>query len=112
MEPPPAPTVWMDTVGMRQGYPPTSVCCAITGSPDSIRQTSVEVPPMSKEIARSSPSLAASSAAAATPPAGPDNRMVVGFAAAVTTGATPPFDRMINSSVAMSGVAAVDSRSR
>ena len=47
IEPPPAPTVWMSITGSRTGKSPISRS-DVVGIAPSIRQTSVDVPPMSK----------------------------------------------------------------
>ncbi len=62
------------------------------------RQTSVDVPPMSKAIAFSNPARRATSPAPTTPAAGPETRIVAGCAAASSTEATPPDDCMTSGS--------------
>ena len=69
---PPAPTVCRSTVGSRTGRPPTARSLARPAAPPSIRHTSVDVPPMSNEIAVSKPARRATSAAPTTPAAGPE----------------------------------------
>ncbi len=72
IEPPPAPTVWMSTIGSLIGNPPTDRSSVRSARPPEIRHTSVEVPPMSNEIAFSTPASSATRAAPTTPPAGPE----------------------------------------
>mgnify|MGYP003694585641 CR=1 FL=1 len=85
IEPPPAPTVCRSTVGNRTGSPATSRSVARPAAPPAIRQTSVEVPPMSSEIALSTPASAATRAAPTTPAAGPRPHASAGWAAASST---------------------------
>ena len=88
MLPPPAPTVWMSSCGRRSGRPPTRRSALRPATPSRIRQTSVDVPPMSKLIASGMPAATT----AATPPAGPDRSSRAGCAAASSRSHTPPFD--------------------
>ena len=69
MLPPPAPTVWMSSIGSRTGRPATSRSVDRPGRPSRISETSQLVPPMSKATASPAPIPTA----AATPPAGPDS---------------------------------------
>lgn len=46
--PPPAPMVAMSSTGVRTGSPSSTVSGEMPGRPSVTRQTSVEVPPMSK----------------------------------------------------------------
>ena len=99
IDPPPAPTVWMSTVGSRIGRPPTSRSVDRSACPPAIRQTSVEVPPMSKEIALSKPAQrgdAAPRRRRRRP--GPETRIHDGCAAASSSVATPPEERMTSGS--------------
>jgi hypothetical protein len=47
MDPPPAPTVWMSSIGARTGRPSISVPLVIFGTPSWTSETSDEVPPTS-----------------------------------------------------------------
>ena len=84
------------SVGTRTGKPPTSRSCSRRASPPTIAQTSVEVPPMSKARAFSTPASRATRAAPTTPAAGPESSARAAWAAASSSGATPPDERMIN----------------
>ena len=98
IEPPPAPTVWMSTVGSRTGSPPTARSAARSAAPPSIRQTSVDVPPMSKESASPKPAARATRAAPTTPPAGPETSTTTGCAAASRASRRPPDERITSGS--------------
>jgi len=74
------------------GNPATARCAAGAARPSSTRQTSVDVPPMSKVTASENPAAPATAAAASTPPAGPDRSRAAGFFAAASTGTRPPAD--------------------
>jgi hypothetical protein len=65
----------MSTIGTRTGSPSIVRSLERSTLPPAIRQTSVEVPPMSKEIAFSTPASAAIRAAPTAPPAGPETRI-------------------------------------
>src|SRR5204862_345512 len=69
IEPPPAPTVWMSTIGSASGRPATSRDAVSRTAPPSTTHTSHDVPPMSKQTRSGRPVRAAMSAAAAAPPA-------------------------------------------
>ena len=58
IEPPPAPTVCRSTVGSRIGSPATTRSLVRSARPSVIRQTSVDVPPMSNAIASGNPAAA------------------------------------------------------
>src|SRR5256885_1625045 len=77
MEPPPAPTVGMSSMGTRTGTPSTKAS-VVRWSLPSQRLTSVDVPPISNVSAPLIPLQRAAAAAPTTPPAGG----VVGAAAA------------------------------
>ena len=79
---------------MRTGNPPTSRHGAGAGTPPAIRQTSVDVPPMSKLTAFGCPLAAATAAAALTPAAGPDSNNDTGRSVARASGTRPPADVM------------------
>src|SRR6267142_3442978 len=70
----------MSSMGTRTGRPAISPSLAGRGSPSS-SETSVEVPPMSKEMMRSNPLRRAIAAAPTTPPAGPESTVRTGCAA-------------------------------
>ena len=72
IEPPPAPTDTMSSTGVRIGRPSISLSEASDGRPSCTRQTSVEVPPMSKVMRSLKPERAACRVAPTTPAAGPE----------------------------------------
>ena len=84
MEPPPAATVSISSIGATMRTPAFSVSYSYAKSPVK-RLTSVEVPPMSNPIARSSPAARVTSASATTPPAGPERMVSLPLAAAAST---------------------------
>ena len=71
IEPPPAPTVWMSTIGSRIGKPPTVRSAVRSALPPTTSDTSVEVPPMSKAIAFSIPARSATRPAPTVAAGGP-----------------------------------------
>ena len=71
MDPPPAATVWMASMGARIRTPATWVSYCRSNSPAKW-DTSVEVPPMSNPITRPNPAAWAVRAMPTMPPAGPD----------------------------------------
>ena len=85
-------------MGSRIGKPPTSRSAARPARPPSIRQTSVDVPPMSNVIAFSTPASCAIRAAPTTPAAGPETSTSAGCLAASASEQTPPEDRMTSGS--------------
>ena len=89
MLPPPAPTVWMSSIGSRTGSPATVRSVERPAPPPRISETSQLVPPMSKAIASRAPPEAST---AATPPAGPDSSSRAGCAAASASEHRPPLD--------------------
>ncbi len=99
MEPPPAPTVWMSITGTATAQPAISYSFVLSGWPGQ-RETSVLVPPMSKESTRSNPNRCAASRAATTPPAGPDKIVWTGSRAARSTEKAPPLEAMIRTRAA------------
>ena len=80
--------------------------------PPSMRHTSVDVPPMSKETTRLRPRAAARAAAAVTPPAGPERRRAAARRAAASSSASPPEDRMTSRRSARSGTTRASRRRR
>ena len=96
MEPPPAPSVWMSSVGSATWRCPTSSRRSSFGSPSCSSAMSVLVPPMSNVI-RSGARAGAHVTAAATPPAGPESTAPAASRADSPIGATPPCDCMIRS---------------
>ena len=76
--------------GRRTTCPPTLRSRAVATSPPSRSATSVLVPPMSNETARSIRSRRASRADAATPAAGPDITVASGSARTAATGTMLP----------------------
>jgi hypothetical protein len=98
MEPPPAPTVCTSTLGSRIGRPAIVRTRERSADPSVIRQTSVDVPPMSNAMAFAKPARSATRAAPTTPPAGPDRRAQEACAAASTSEATPPDERITSGS--------------
>jgi hypothetical protein len=91
-EPPPAPTVWMSMEVRRTGKPATLRPKAISALPSRTRQTSVEVPPMSKVMRSSRPERAPAATAPTTPAAGPESAVRIGISAARPTDMRPPED--------------------
>src|SRR3990167_1641330 len=82
MDPPPAPTLWMSSMGTATGTPPTLPSFVVASSPLSSRATSVEVPPISKLMTRWRPASRARARAPTIPPAGPESSVRTGCAAA------------------------------
>ena len=78
-------------IGARMRTPATSVSKARSKLP-AYSATSVEVPPMSKPMMRSSPAMAAVRAAPTMPPAGPDRMASLPWNRCAS--ASPPFDCM------------------
>ncbi len=95
-EPPPAPAVWISSMGTRTGNPLTWPSMVVGGSRlASSRATSVDVPPMSKVSSRSMPARRAMLSAPVTPPAGPDKMVRTGSRAAAGAERMPPEDCMM-----------------
>ncbi len=88
----------MSTIGSLIGSPPTDRSSVRSARPPEIRQTSVDVPPMSNEIAFSTPASSATRAAPTTPPAGPETSTSAACSAASSIVATPPDERMTSGS--------------
>ena len=78
MEPPPAPMLLMSSIGIRTGRPPASPSVVYGGCPSN-SATSVDVPPMSKLMKRSTPIWLATAAAPTKPPAGPDRTVLTAW---------------------------------
>ena len=96
MEPPPAPMVWISSIGTATGMPATRASVVMRGAPSN-RATSVLVPPMSNVIRRSTPSCSPTARAATSPPAGPDSTILAALPAASRASITPPAECMTNS---------------
>ncbi len=95
IEPPPAPTVTMSTMGVFTGKRSIRLSVVNCGRRSSIRLTSVEVPPASSVRMLRYPARSPMKIAASTPAAGPDSSVVTGRSAARRAVTTPPFDCMI-----------------
>ena len=80
--------------GMATGWPAISNS-RVCSRPPGQRDTSVDVPPMSKETIRSYPARRPHSLAPTTPPAGPDNTVWIGSRDTRFTDRDPPFEPMI-----------------
>jgi len=93
-EPPPAPTLTMSSTGVLIGRPSTSVSGETDGTPSTTRQTSVDVPPISKVIKFLRPERSACLIAPTTPAAGPLNSAAIEFFRIAAAGIRPPFDCM------------------
>ena len=89
----------MSRTGIAVGCPAISNSRVLSGYPGH-KDTSVDVPPMSKEMIRSLPERSAQVSAPITPPAGPERTVCTGSFLARSTGSTPPFDPMILTRVA------------
>jgi hypothetical protein len=85
--------VWTSTLGSRIGKPAIVRSVDRSAAPPAIRQTSVDVPPMSNEIASGNPARSAILAAPTTPPAGPESSAHAAWAAASAKLETPPDER-------------------
>ena len=80
-------------------FHPASNCSVVTcGTPSSMSDMSVLVPPMSNPIRLLSPTIAPKLLAPATPPAGPDRIAFTAWFLESSIGVTPPFDCMIRMS--------------
>ncbi len=88
----------MSTVGSLIGSPATVRSLERSATPSTIRQTSVDVPPMSNAIAFGNPASDATRAAPTAPAAGPETSTSAGWAAASSTVATPPDERITSGS--------------
>jgi len=94
-------------MGTPMGNPAISASPVAVMSP-STRDTSVEVPPMSKAMMRSKPLARALAAAPTTPPAGPDRTVRTGSRAAAAKEVIPPLDCMTKMRAALVSAAAFD----
>ena len=77
---------------VRTGWPPRRRSDTVSTRPARMRQTSVDVPPISKVTASATPVRAPTACAAATPPAGPDISIASGTLRAPAGVAMPPLD--------------------
>jgi hypothetical protein len=102
IEPPPAATVWMRSIGARMRTPATCVSKARSYSPSKC-ETSVEVPPMSKPITLPNPAICAVRTMPTTPPAGPER--IESLPWNMRASVRPPFDCMNISRVGPSSLA-------
>ena len=68
----------------------------VAGRPDSIRHTSVLVPPMSQVMKSASATEPAIQVAPATPPAGPERIVRTGRVRAVSRSITPPAEDIVS----------------
>ncbi len=91
MLPPPAPIVWMSTAGARSTWSRTAWVVVNGMRRSRTRQTSVDVPPMSRLITFR-PCRAAVATRPATPPAGPDSTSRCALSSARGAGTLPPLD--------------------
>ena len=83
----------MSITGSRTGKSPTIVS-DVVGIAPSIRQTSVDVPPMSKPMTRGYPAASATARAPTAPAAGPERIVRTAAALAAAAESRPPFDCM------------------
>src|SRR5436190_273335 len=83
----------MSITGTATGKPATEASFVVRASPRQ-RETSVEVPPISKVMMSRKPAAAQTRRAPTTPPAGPERMARTGSAAAVAADTDPPFDCM------------------
>ena len=97
MLPPPAPMVWMSTMGSFSGNGPTIPSLVTSGRPSRTRQMSALVPPTSIEMMSRWPAARATLTAPTTPAAGPDSTVCTGWRTQVAALVTPPSDFMISS---------------
>ena len=95
MVPPPALTVWMSSMGRLMGRWLMRPWVVTTGRPWWISATSQLVPPMSKVMMLSMPTLPLAPSDEITPPAGPDSTVATGMRAEVLKVETPPLDCMM-----------------
>ena len=84
----------MSIIGMRTGNGPTEPPLVTFGSPASIRQRSVDVPPASSVTTFSKPAMRAITADPSAPAAGPESAVVIGFFTTCALLMTPPEDCM------------------
>jgi hypothetical protein len=84
----------MSITGIATGCPAISSSRVRSGLPGQ-SDTSVEVPPMSKEMTDSCPARRAQVSAPITPPAGPERTVWTGSRRARATGSAPPFEPMM-----------------
>ena len=82
----------MSIIGMRTGNGPTEPPLVTFGTPPSIRQRSVEVPPASSVTRSSNPAIFATTAAPSAPAAGPESAVVIGLLTTCSLEITPPED--------------------
>ena len=97
MLPPPAPMVWMSTIGSLSGNGPIIPSLVISGRPSRTRQMSALVPPTSIEMMSPKPAARATPTAPTTPAAGPESTVCTGSCMHVAALVTPPSDFMIRS---------------
>src|SRR5258705_12625641 len=83
----------MSITGTATGNPATEASFVVRACPRQ-RETSVEVPPMSKVMMSRVPATAQTRSAPTTPPAGPERIARTGSAAAVPADTDPPLDCM------------------
>ena len=81
----------ISSIGTDTGKPAADPSVVNRGA-SSWRDTSVEVPPISKLMKRSIPSVCATAAAPISPPAGPDKTVRAACAEASVTEIEPPLD--------------------
>ena len=92
MLPPPAPMVAMSSIGSCTGQAPSCPARVKVGVRWLTRDTSVLVPPMSKDMLSSTPVFPDTSMADMTPAAGPDSAVYTGRRVAVSAPITPPLE--------------------
>ena len=97
MDPPPAPIVWMSTIGSLSGNGPIMPSLVTSGRPSRTRQMSALVPPTSIEMMSPKPAERPTDTAPTTPAAGPDSTVCTGWRTQVAALVTPPSDFMMSS---------------
>jgi hypothetical protein len=110
MLPPPAPTVFTSTIGVRTGYGPMKPSAVMSGSPPRTTATSLLVPPMSSETKSRTADRSAANLAPMTPAAGPERKSVTGCCAATPAETIPPRERITSGTPAMPRPSRVSAR--
>jgi hypothetical protein len=94
---PPAPMLTMSRERNAMRWPARPRSAASAASSAEMSEMSVEVPPMSKGTRSGVRKSSAERRAPAMPPAGPDRTVPAASRAASSTGAMPPWERMMKS---------------
>jgi len=97
IEPPPAAIEAMSRLRSAMRSPASPPSADSVTLPSAMSEMSVEVPPMSKATRSGMASMAAQRRQPDMPPAGPDSTVAAASRAASSTGAMPPWERMMNS---------------